>query len=127
MSQMSETAVQVTKDHSLVQEMVRLGEMNQAQARIHPDKNIITRAVGAVKDIEADFFEVNVTPGDRILLCSDGLTNMLDDQEIFWILSGTKDLAQGVGQLVAAANRNGGKDNISVIIIDPFADEVKEC
>ncbi len=104
-----------------------MGEMNQAQARIHPDKNIITRAVGAVKDIEADFFEVNVTPGDRILLCSDGLTNMLDDQEIFWILSGTKDLAQGVGQLVAAANRNGGKDNISVIIIDPFADEVKEC
>ena len=70
---------------------------------------------------------MNVTPGDRILLCSDGLTNMLDDQEIFWILSGTKDLAQGVGQLVAAANRNGGKDNISVIIIDPFADEVKEC
>ncbi len=124
---MNREIVQVTKDHSLVQEMVRLGEMNQAQARIHPDKNIITRAVGAVKDIEADFFEVNVTPGDRILLCSDGLTNMLDDQEIFWILSGTKDLAQGVGQLVAAANRNGGKDNISVIIIDPFADEVKEC
>lgn len=124
---MNREIVQVTKDHSLVQEMVRLGEMNQAQARIHPDKNIITRAVGAVKDIEADFFEVNVTPGDRILLCSDGLTNMLDDQEILWILSGTKDLAQGVGQLVAAANRNGGKDNISVIIIDPFADEVKEC
>lgn len=119
--------IQVTRDHSLVQEMVRMGEMNQVQARFHPDKNIITRAVGALKDIEADFFEVNVTPGDRILLCSDGLTNMLEDGEILQILASQPGLMRGARQLVEAANQNGGKDNISVIIIDPFADEVKEC
>lgn len=124
---LNQEIVQVTKDHSLVQEMVRMGEMNQAQARFHPDKNIITRAVGAFKDIEADFFEVNVTPGDRILLCSDGLTNMLEDPQILRLMKSQADLAQGARQLVEAANQNGGKDNISVIIVDPFADEVKEC
>ena len=107
--------------------MVLRGGIVREEARNHPDKNIITRAVGAEDTVQADFFTVHLQEGDTILMCTDGLTNMLDDQEIFWILSGTKDLAQGVGQLVAAANRNGGKDNISVIIIDPFADEVKEC
>lgn len=119
--------VQVTKDHSLVQEMVRMGEMNPAQARIHPDKNIITRAVGAVREIKADFFEVNIRQGDRILLCSDGLTNMLEDREIRRIMCSRRDSVGIVEQLVGAANQNGGKDNISVIIIDPFSDEVKRC
>ncbi len=118
---------QVTRDHSLVQEMVRMGEMNPDQARVHPDKNIITRAVGAFKDIEADFFEVNLRPGDRILICSDGLTNMIEDSEIRKIMCSQRDLAESVERLVAAANENGGKDNISVIIIDPFSDEVKRC
>lgn len=119
--------VQVTKDHSLVQEMVRRGGMNQAQARVHPDKNIITRAVGAVREIKADFFEVTIRQGDRILLCSDGLTNMLEDREICRIMCSQEDSAGIVEQLVGAANENGGKDNISVIIIDPFSDEVKRC
>ena len=119
--------VQVTKDHSLVQEMVRMGEMNEEQARIHPDKNIITRAVGAFKEIKADFFEVQLGIGDRILLCSDGLTNMLRDSEIRNIMCSQRDLAKSVELLVKAANQNGGKDNISVIIIDPFSDEVKRC
>ena len=119
--------VQVTRDHSLVQEMVRMGEMNQAQARVHPDKNIITRAVGAFKEVEADFFEVNLRPGDRILLCSDGLTNMLEDSDIRKIMCSQRDLVESVERLVEAANQNGGKDNISVIIIDPFSDEVRRC
>lgn len=123
----NEDIIQVTRDHSLVQEMVRMGEMNQAQARVHPDKNIITRAVGAFKDIEADFFEVSLRPRDHILLCSDGLTNMLEDSEIRRIMCSQRDIAESVERLVAAANQNGGKDNISVIIIDPFSDEVKRC
>ncbi len=119
--------VQVTKDHSLVQEMVRMGEMNQEQAKVHPDKNIITRAVGAFQTIEIDFFEVAIGPKDRILLCSDGLTNMVEDNEIRRIMCSQRDIAESVERLVAAANENGGRDNISVIIIDPFSDEVRRC
>ena len=117
----NQSIVQVTRDHSLVQEMV------QDQARVHPDKNIITRAVGAVRNIEIDFFEVNLKQKDRILLCSDGLTNMLEDQEIRSIMCSQRDIVESVQRLVAAANMKGGKDNISVIIVDPFSDEVKRC
>ena len=67
---------QVTRDHSLVAEMVRLGEVDVAAAREHPDKNIITRAIGAKENVEADFFEVELQEGDRIVICTDGLTNM---------------------------------------------------
>ena len=68
---------QITRDHSLVDEMVRMGEINADEARVHPDKNIITRAVGAADHVEADFFEVELCEDDRILLCTDGLTNMV--------------------------------------------------
>lgn len=119
--------IQVTKDHSLVQEMVRMGEMRPEEARVHPDKNIITRAVGAARDIEVDFFEVDLKPKDRVLLCSDGLTNMLEDEEIRKIICKQEDIAKGVRQLIQAANENGGRDNISVIIIDPFSEEVIRC
>ncbi len=74
---------QITRDHSLVDEMVRLGEINADEARVHPDKNIITRAVGTSDHVEADFFEVEITADDTILLCTDGLTNMVRDDEIF--------------------------------------------
>lgn len=119
--------IQVTKDHSLVQEMVRMGEMRPEEARVHPDKNIITRAVGAARDIEVDFFEVDLRPKDLVLLCSDGLTNMLEDEEIRKIICMQEDITKGVRQLIRAANENGGKDNISVIIIDPFSEEVIRC
>ncbi len=118
---------QITRDHSLVQEMVRMGEMGQEEARDHPDKNIITRAVGAAREIEIDFFEMELEPSDRILLCSDGLTNMMEDDEIRRVMCSQRDIAESVEKLVEAANKNGGKDNISVIIIDPFSDEVKRC
>ena len=118
---------QVTKDHSLVQEMVRMGEMRPEEARVHPDKNIITRAVGAASDLEVDFFEVDLMPKDRVLLCSDGLTNMLEDEEIRKIICMRQDIADGVKQLIKAANENGGRDNISVIMIEPFSEEVIRC
>lgn len=110
---------QITRDHSLVQEMVRMGELDASKARIHPDKNIITRAVGAEKSVEVDLFESILDPGDRILLCSDGLTNMVDDSEILEILNGPGTLEAKTEHLIERANKNGGKDNITVITIDP--------
>lgn len=112
---------QITKDHSLVEEMVRMGGIDRKAARSHPDKNIITRAVGALDTIEVDFFQVDLMPGDIILLCSDGLTNMLEDEEIREIVSRDESLSEKGKQLIDTANQNGGKDNIAVILIDPFA------
>ena len=74
--------LQVTKDHSLVQEMVRMGEINAEQARNHPDKNIITRALGAERTVDIDFFDLKLEPGNVILMCSDGLSNMVEDSQI---------------------------------------------
>lgn len=118
---------QVTRDHSLVNEMVRLGEINAAEARIHPDKNIITRAIGASATVEADFFEVDLEKDSQILMCTDGLTNMVRDEEIFRIMNGEETLEEKAEILVRTANANGGRDNITVMIIRPFLDEVKEC
>lgn len=111
---------QVTKDHSYVQEMVRRGELRAEIARIHPDRNIITRAVGGGPDIEVDFFEVELVENDRILMCSDGLTDMLEDREIFEIIKTGVYSADIVDMLVGQANRNGGNDNITVILTEPF-------
>ena len=118
---------QVTRDHSLVNEMVRLGEINAAEARIHPDKNIITRAIGASATVEADFFEVDLEKDSQILMCTDGLTNMVRDEEIFRIMNGEEALEEKAEILVRTANTNGGRDNITVMIIKPFFEEVKEC
>ncbi len=118
---------QITKDHSLVEEMVRLGEMNEEQAKAHPDKNIITRAVGAAAKVEVDFFEVELKDGDSVLLCSDGLTNMVDNEDIYRIISDNEDVEKEVRTLIETANQNGGKDNITAIIIKLLSDEVKEC
>lgn len=112
---------QITRDHSLVEEMVRCGEMDKETAREHPDKNIITRAVGAVQEVEIDIFETTIGTEDEILLCSDGLTNMVEDEKIRRIIKGQRDTAEKAEQLVATANRNGGKDNITVVVIEPFS------
>lgn len=109
---------QITKDHSLVQEMVRMGEMDASEAVHHPDKNIITRAVGAFDELNIDFFEQQLEPGDMILMCSDGLTNMVDDTNISQIMRTGRDVVEKVQRLVEAANRGGGKDNITVAIIE---------
>lgn len=114
--------IQITRDHSYVEEMVRRGELDREAARNHPDKNIITRAVGAVEKIEIDFFQTALEPKDQILLCSDGLTNMIEDYEINRIIKGRENLSDAAGELIWTANQNGGRDNITVIIIDPFSD-----
>ena len=120
----NDTIMQITQDHSLVAEMVRMGGIDKESARNHPDKNIITRAIGARDDIEPDFFNLELQAGDLVLLCSDGLTNMMDDEEIRRILTEGGSLQDRAEKLVETANRNGGKDNISVIVIEPLADEV---
>lgn len=112
---------QITRDHSLVEEMVRMGGIPRTEARNHPDKNIITRAVGVNEAVEADFFTVELTEGDTVLMCTDGLTNMLEDEEIRMTISGGRDIVEKAQELVKTANKNGGRDNISVIIIEPFA------
>lgn len=116
---------QITRDHSLVEEMVRMGGLDRTQARQHPDKNIITRAIGARDTVEIDFFHEELKTGDIVLMCSDGLTNMLEDEEIGRILKMQGTLEERAEKLVEAANNNGGKDNIAVIIIDVFAKEDK--
>lgn len=108
---------QITEDHSLVEAMVKTGELDRSEARIHPNKNIITRAVGANITLEADFFEVNLEAGDTVLMCSDGLTNMLEDEKIEQIIRDNDDLEIAAQTLVKQANLNGGKDNIAIIII----------
>ena len=111
---------QITRDHSWVEEMVRRGGLGRDEARNHPDKNIITRAVGAENTIKVDFFSVKLKEGDLILMCTDGLTNMLEDEEIRMILDGARDIVEKAEELVRRANENGGMDNISVILIEPL-------
>lgn len=109
---------QITEDHSLVEVMVKTGELNREEARVHPNKNIITRALGANETVEPDFFEVNLEEGDTVLMCSDGLTNMLEDKTIGQIVrENSDDMEKAAETLVRCANQNGGKDNIAIIII----------
>lgn len=117
-----EKITQITRDHSLVEEMIRMGGIDRETARNHPDKNIITRAIGAADTVDIDFFHVEIKPGEIVLMCSDGLTNMLEDEEIRMILNGQRDIVEKAEELVKAANNNGGKDNIAVVLIEPFAE-----
>lgn len=115
---------QLSRDHSLVQEMVRLGGINAEEAKHHPDKNIITRAIGASKEVEIDFFEYHLKPGDTILMCTDGLSNMVEDEMLFRIVRSSRDVVEAVERLINEANTNGGNDNIGVVVAEPFANEV---
>ncbi len=108
---------QITRDHSLVEEMVRQGVLSEERARSHPDKNKITRAVGVKPDVEPDLFREELESGDTVLLCTDGLTNMLEDEEIRVLIRSARDVMDAVIRLVDAANAQGGRDNISVVLI----------
>lgn len=109
---------QITEDHSLVQAMVKTGELNKDEAKTHPNKNIITRALGTSETAQPDYFEVEIAEGDIVLMCSDGLTNMLNDETIEQVIRENADDPQTAAKtLVKQANENGGKDNITVIIV----------
>ena len=105
--------------------MVRLGGIKQEDAKNPPDKNIITRAIGAKEQVEVDFYEYRLKKGDIVLMCTDGLSNMVEDTEILHIVKGSRDIVEAVEGLINKANENGGKDNIGIVAVDAFADEVK--
>ena len=115
---------QITRDHSLVEEMVSLGKLERNSESYRSQKNIITRAVGIRPAVTADFFEVSLKKDDCVLLCSDGLSNMAEESLIGSILAAPAALKEKTSRLIQAANENGGKDNIAVILIEPQVSEV---
>lgn len=108
---------QLTKDHSMVQELIDQGKITKEEAETHPKKNIITRAVGALKEVDADYTEVDISPGDKLLLCTDGLTNCLSAGKISEIVFSEEDPEKICEKLIEAANERGGPDNISCVYI----------
>jgi len=110
--------LQVTKDHSLVAEYLASGAISAEEAENHPQRNVVTRALGIDRQVEADDHTVHLRPGDRVLICSDGLTSMVSDDEVAAILD-AQPAAQATGwALIEAANGAGGEDNITVAIVD---------
>lgn len=110
--------IPLTMDHSFVMELVRKGEITREEASVHPNRNVITRAVGINYDVETDMSVAPVTSNDIILLCTDGLTGMLSDEEIAGFLKKPIKIDEKLDELIQAANDCGGKDNISVILVD---------
>lgn len=108
---------QVTRDHSRVQELIDMGQITPEEARLRPDRNIITRAVGIASDVDVDLLDLQLTHGDRLLLCTDGLSGLCTDREMSEILS-SHPIEEVTEQLIAAANRRGGYDNITVVVIE---------
>lgn len=109
--------VQVTKDHSYVQEQVDAGLLTTEQARVHPYSNVITRCVGAGMEVTPDVYFGNLQSGDLMLLASDGLTGMLEDEQIVRILQSEGGPQKWVDRMIAEANRRGGLDNITAIVV----------
>jgi protein phosphatase len=109
---------QISVDHSEVQELVDAGEITPEQAVVHPRRHVVTRALGTGDETEADYWLLPVEEGDRILVCSDGLTGELTDDHIFRILSTVAHPQDAVDALIQAALRSGGRDNVTVIVVD---------
>ena len=114
---------QVTADHSLAEERMRQGEMTEEEAAVHPQRHILTRALGVSPDVEADMWELKLRAGDRIVLCSDGLSNELSLEELGQVLAAEPDPSDAAHRLVEAANAHGGADNITVVVVDVLVGE----
>ena len=113
----NEGIAQITRDHSYVEEMARSGRLKRGSEEYRSKKNILMRAIGSAEKVNADFFELKLNQGDVVLLCSDGLSNMLEDDTILSIIHNAESVSAAAKQLIAAANENGGSDNVSVVII----------
>lgn len=109
---------QVTEDHSLVNELVRSGEISKADAENHPRKNVLLRALGTETSVEMDIKTILFEEGDRLLLCSDGLSNKVTETELVQILQKDQTIEEKANSLVRLANDHGGEDNISLIIVE---------
>ncbi|MDQ1177308.1 PP2C family serine/threonine-protein phosphatase [Microbacterium sp. 20-116] len=110
--------VQVTTDHSVVQELIAAGRLSPEEAENHPYGNVITRAVGPSDSVKPDYLRLDVLDGDRFVICSDGLTKELTDFGIRHFLEANADPAAAVDAMMAAALENGGRDNISIVVLD---------
>ncbi|GAB6091926.1 Stp1/IreP family PP2C-type Ser/Thr phosphatase [Furfurilactobacillus curtus] len=110
---------QLTEDHSLVNELIKLGQITEADARTYPEKNIITRTLGINDEADADINLYRAMPGDLLMLCSDGLTNMVTDDQIQAVLvQSDRSLAEKCQRLIDLANEAGGRDNITVLLVE---------
>jgi serine/threonine protein phosphatase PrpC len=109
---------QITVDHSEVQELVDMGQITPDEALIHPRRHVVTRALGTGSDTEADYWLIPVEPGDRLLVCSDGLTGEVSDGQLQQILSSVVNPQDACAAMVEAALRSGGRDNVTVLVID---------
>ncbi len=109
---------QLTVDHSIVQKLLDSGSITPQEARNHPEKNIITHALGTDPNEDYDIYELTAEIGDRVLLCSDGLTDMLEDTQIYNIIKNNNEIQDAVHNLISEANNHGGKDNITAVLID---------
>ena len=117
---------QLTQDHSLVAELIRSGKLSPEEAEVHPQRSVITRALGTDPDVDADTFSVEAWPGDVFLLCSDGLTSMVADEQILRTVERNRnDLERAARELVAEANRGGGEDNITIVFFEIAGDGVE--
>ncbi len=120
-----DTMEQLTEDHSLVNELVKSGKLSEEEAHIHPQRSVITRAVGTDPDVDVDAFAIEAEDGDVFLLCSDGLTDMVEDVDILDLVDRNRgDLKKAVRALVQFANKEGGEDNITAVAFRISADEV---
>jgi PPM family protein phosphatase len=110
---------QLTEDHSLVAELVRSGKLSPEEAETHPQRSVITRALGTDADVDVDTFSVEVVPGDVFMLCSDGLTTMVGDDRIVDVVARHRDdLERAAKELIADANRSGGEDNVTIVFFE---------
>ncbi len=117
---------QLTDDHSLVGELLRSGKLSPEEAEVHPQRSVITRALGTEPDVDVDAFTIAAEPGDLYLVCSDGLTSMVSDGEIQALLVDNTDLDHAARALVDAANEGGGEDNITVVLFEIAGDGTVE-
>ena len=118
---------QITRDHSLMADLIEAGQITPEEARVHPNRSVITRAIGSDIHMRPDIYELNVNAGDRILLCSDGLSSMISNNAIESIMRRQSDAQHCADELVTAALENGGADNVTVVVADvPGFSEVRE-
>ncbi|MBV8462841.1 MAG: Stp1/IreP family PP2C-type Ser/Thr phosphatase, partial [Acidimicrobiales bacterium] len=117
---------QITTDHSLAEEMVKSGELTSEEAAVHPHRHILTRALGVSADVTVDVWRIQPARGDRFLLCSDGLTNELEESEIGQVLGSVSDPREASDVLVRAARTHGGSDNITVVVVDVVVGETED-
>jgi protein phosphatase len=118
---------QLTQDHSLVAELMRSGKLTPEEAEVHPQRSVITRALGTDPDVDVDTFAVDARPGDVFLLCSDGLTSMVSDDAILRVVRERRDNLDAAAKgLIAAANRGGGDDNITVVVFEIASDREQQ-